>query len=236
MDTIKGNNCNIFGHTTTICATNKIAHPIVVVEGARKVGVVISKSTDNKQNQFQWQVVGKRNKGSVSGENGPCASKVHQNENENGCSTSGIHTSDCNDHVTSDVCNVICHEDKTPTSPHVVRDMEQEEGATCTALDQSLVVSNTDACATVNQVLSTISHELNVDVAAMGGDINACTSLDKKLAVCNTIACATMNPVSHKVNVDIGAMRGDTDKEDADKEIPTSPQSSISSDGETIIN
>ena len=36
----------------------------------------------------------------------------------------------------------------------------------------NLVVSNTDACATVNQVLSTISHELNVDVAAMGGDIN----------------------------------------------------------------
>ena len=97
---------------------------------------------------------------------------MHQNENENGCSTSGIHTSDCNDHVTLDVCNAICHEDKTPTSPHVVRDMEQEEGATFTALDQSLVVSNTDACATVNQVLSTISHEMNVDVAAMGGDIN----------------------------------------------------------------
>ena len=60
-----------------ICATNKVAHPTVVAEGARKVGAVISKSTDNKHNQFQWQVVGKRNKGSVSGENGPCASKVH---------------------------------------------------------------------------------------------------------------------------------------------------------------
>ena len=123
----------------------------MVVEGARKVGVVISKSTDNKQNQFQWQVVGKQNKGSISGENGPSASKVHNcNENENGCLTSGIHMSDCNDHVSSDVCNAVCHEDKTPTSPHVLRDMEQEERATCTALDQNLVVSNTNACATVN--------------------------------------------------------------------------------------
>ena len=64
----------------------------------------------------------------------------------------------------------------------------------------------------------------------------ACTSLDQNFTVCNTIACATMNPVSHEVNVDIGAMGGDTDKEDADKEIPTSPQSPNSSDGETIIN
>ena len=38
------------------------------------------------------------------------------------------------------------------------------------------------------------------------------------------------------MNVDIGAMGGDTDKEDADKEIPTSPQSPNSSDGEIIIN
>ena len=44
------------------------------------------------------------------------------------------------------------------------------------------------------------------------------------------------NPVSHEVNVDIGAIGGDTDKEDADKEIPTSPQSPNSSNGETIIN
>nr|XP_034902021.1 uncharacterized protein LOC118039434 [Populus alba] len=101
------NNCNIFGHTTTICTTNKVAHPTAVAEGARKVGAVISKSADNKQNQFQWQ-----------------------SENENGCSTSGIHMSDCNDHATSDVCNVGCCEDKTPTSPHVLRDMEQEDGAT----------------------------------------------------------------------------------------------------------
>ena len=83
----------------------------------------------------------KRNKGSVSGENGLCASKVHQNENENGCSTSGIHTSNCNDHVTSDVCNAICHDDKTPTSPHVVRDMEQEEGATCTGPSCIIMIS-----------------------------------------------------------------------------------------------
>ena len=62
---------NVFGHTTTKCATNKVAHPTVVAKGTRKVGAVICKSADNKQNQFQWQVVVKRNKGSVSGENGP---------------------------------------------------------------------------------------------------------------------------------------------------------------------
>ncbi|XP_034890608.1 uncharacterized protein [Populus alba] len=108
------NNYNIFGHTIVICTTNKVAHPTVVAEGVRKVGAVTSKSADNKQNQFQWQVVVKRNKGSISGENGPCASKVHKNENENDFSTSRIHTSNCNDHVTSDVCNVVCHEDKLP--------------------------------------------------------------------------------------------------------------------------
>jgi hypothetical protein len=76
----------------------------VVAEGKRKVGVVNSKSVDNKQNKFQWQVVVKRNKGSVSGENGRLACKVC-NCNENGCSTSGIHMSDCNmnDHAASDV-------------------------------------------------------------------------------------------------------------------------------------
>jgi len=43
----------------------------VVAEGKRKLGVVNFKSADNKQNQFQWQVVIKRNKGSVNGENSP---------------------------------------------------------------------------------------------------------------------------------------------------------------------
>jgi hypothetical protein len=66
----------------------------------------------------------------------------------------------------------------------------------------------------------------------------ACTPLDQSLAVCNTTACATINLVSHEVNVDIGAMRGDTDKEHADKEslslIPTSPQTLTPSDGETF--
>jgi hypothetical protein len=97
------------------------------------------------------------------------ASKV-RNCNENGCSTSGILKSDFNmiDHATSDVCNVDCYEDENLTSPFVLRDMEQEEGATCIVLDQSLVVSNTAACATVNQVLSVNSHELNVDFEAMG--------------------------------------------------------------------
>ena len=33
----------------------------MVAEGKRNVGAVNSKSADNKQNQFQWQVVGKRN-------------------------------------------------------------------------------------------------------------------------------------------------------------------------------
>jgi len=82
----------------------------------------------------------------------PLASKV-RNCNENGCSTSSIHMSDCNmnDHAASDVCNVDYYEDENLTSPFVLRDMEQEEGATCTALDQSLVVSNTAACATVNK-------------------------------------------------------------------------------------
>jgi len=70
------------------------------------------------------------------------------------------------------VCNVDCYEDENLTSPLVLRDMEQEEGATCIVLDQILVVSNTAACATVNQVLSVNSHELNVDFEAMGVDTN----------------------------------------------------------------
>ena len=47
------NTCNVFGHTTTICATHNIDNLKVVVEGKRNVGVVNSKSADNKQNQFQ---------------------------------------------------------------------------------------------------------------------------------------------------------------------------------------
>jgi len=86
---LKCSNCNVFGHTTTICAPNNIDNLKVVAEGKRNVGDVNSKSADNKQNQFQWQVVVKRNKGSVSGGNDPLASKVG-NCNENGCSTSGI--------------------------------------------------------------------------------------------------------------------------------------------------
>ena len=48
----------------------------------------------------------------MSGENDPFASKVG-NSNENGCSTSGIHMSDCNmtDHATSNVRNDDCYED-----------------------------------------------------------------------------------------------------------------------------
>jgi hypothetical protein len=94
----------------------------VVVEDKRNVGAVNSKSMDNKQNQFQWQVVGKRNKGSISGENDPLASKV-RNCNENGYSTSGIHMSDCNmnDHAASDVCNADCYEEENPSSPLVLK-------------------------------------------------------------------------------------------------------------------
>ena len=62
---------------------NNIDNLKVVAEGKRNVGAMNSKSVDNKQNQFQWQVVGKRNKGYVSGENDPLASKVG-NCNENG--------------------------------------------------------------------------------------------------------------------------------------------------------
>jgi hypothetical protein len=53
------NNCNVFGHTTVICATSKVDDLTMGVEGKRKVGAVNSKPADNKQNQFQWQVVGK---------------------------------------------------------------------------------------------------------------------------------------------------------------------------------
>jgi hypothetical protein len=65
----KCSNCNVFGHTTSICSINNVDNLSVVAEGKRKIGIVSSKSTDNKQNQFQWQVVVKRNKGSASGEN-----------------------------------------------------------------------------------------------------------------------------------------------------------------------
>jgi hypothetical protein len=114
----KCSNCNVFGHTTSICATNNIDKLKVVEEGKRNIGVVNSKSADNKQNQFQWQVVGKQNKGSVIGENDPLASKVG-NCNENGCSTSGIHMSNCNmnDHAASNVRNADCYEDENPSSP-----------------------------------------------------------------------------------------------------------------------
>jgi len=110
----------------------------VVVKGKRNLGALNSKSADNKQNQFQWQVVGKRNKGSVSGENAPLASKVG-NCNKNGCSTSGIHMSDCNmiNHAASDVRNAACHEDENPSSPLVLKslreDMKQEQRAASTA-------------------------------------------------------------------------------------------------------
>jgi hypothetical protein len=53
------NNCNVFGHTTMIRATSKVDDLTMGVEGKRKVGAVNSKPADNKQNQFQWQVVGK---------------------------------------------------------------------------------------------------------------------------------------------------------------------------------
>jgi len=133
-----------------------------VVEGKRNLGAINSKSADNKQNQFQLQVVSKRNKGSVSGENAPLASKVG-NCNENGCSTFGIHISDCNmnDHATSDVRNAACHEDENPSSPLVLKslreDMKKEQGAGSTALDQDMdtMGGDTDGERT-DKVLSTI--------------------------------------------------------------------------------
>jgi len=135
----------------------------VVAEGKRNVGVVNSKSADNKQNQFHWQVVVKRNKGSVSGENDPLASKV-RNCNENGCSTSDIHMSDCNmnDHAASDVRNADCYEDENPSSPPVLKslrgEMKQEQGATSTALDQDMdaMGGDTDRERTDKELMSTI--------------------------------------------------------------------------------
>jgi hypothetical protein len=94
------------------------------------------------------------------------------NCNENGCSTSALHISDCNtnDNATLDVPNADCYEDGNPTSPLVLKslreDMMLEEGAACTSLDQSLAIFNTTACATINPV----SHEVNVDIRAIGGD------------------------------------------------------------------
>ena len=132
-----------------------------MAEGKRNLGAMNSKSADNKQNQFQWQVVGKRNKGSVSGENAPLASKVG-NCNENGCSTSGIHMSDCNmiDHAASDVRNAACHEDENPSSPLVLNreDMKQEQGAASTALDQDMdaMGGDTDGEQTDKESTSTI--------------------------------------------------------------------------------
>jgi len=159
----KCSNCNVFGHTTSICATNNIDKLKVVEEGKRNIGVVNFKSADNKQNQFQWQVVGKQNKGSVIGENDPLASKVG-NCNENGCSTSGIHMSNCNmnDHAASNVRNADCYEDENPSSPLDLKslrgDMKQEQGATSTALDQDMdaMGGDTDGERTDKELTSTI--------------------------------------------------------------------------------
>jgi len=64
----------------------------------------------------------------------------------------------------------MCYEDGNPTSPLVLKslreDMMLEERAACTYLDQSLAICNTTACATINPV----SHEVNVDIRAIGGD------------------------------------------------------------------
>jgi hypothetical protein len=60
----------------------------------------------------------------VSGENDPLASKV-RNYNENGCSRSGIHMSDCNmnDYAASNVRNAECYEDENPSSPLVLKSL-----------------------------------------------------------------------------------------------------------------
>jgi len=99
----------------------------------------------------------------VSCENDPLASKVH-NCDENGCSTSGIHISDCNmnDHTASDVCNADCYEDENPSSPLILKslrgEMKQEQGATSTALDQDMdaMGGDTDGEGTDKELTSTI--------------------------------------------------------------------------------
>jgi len=99
----------------------------------------------------------------VSGENAPLASKVG-NCNENGCLTSGIHMSDCKmiDHAASDVHNAACHEDENPSSPLVIKsfreDMNQEQGAASTALDQDMdaMRGDTDGEQTDKESTSTI--------------------------------------------------------------------------------
>ena len=99
----------------------------------------------------------------MSGENAPLASKVG-NCNENGCSTSGIHMSDCNmiNHAASDVRNAACHEDENPSSPFVLKslreDMKQEQGAASTALDQDMdaIRGDPDGEQTDKELTSTI--------------------------------------------------------------------------------
>ena len=46
----KCSNCNVFGHTTALCAN--IDNLKVVAEGKRNLGAINFKSVDNKQNQF----------------------------------------------------------------------------------------------------------------------------------------------------------------------------------------
>ena len=93
----------------------------------------------------------------------PLASKVG-NCNENGCSTSGIHMSDCNmiDHAASYVRHAACHEDENPSSPLVLKsfreDMKHEQRAASTALDQDMdaMGGDTDGEQTDKELTSTI--------------------------------------------------------------------------------
>jgi hypothetical protein len=68
-----------------MCCNNKVDKLSMVVQTKRKNGVVRSKSADNKQNQFQWQEVVKRNKFPTNNENGHLAFGVRNTDrNEDG--------------------------------------------------------------------------------------------------------------------------------------------------------
>lgn len=86
MDTSKRSNSNVFVHTiSSMCCNNKVDKLSMVVQTKRKNGVVRSKSANNKQNQFQWQEVVKRNKFPTNNENGHLAFGVRNTDrNEDG--------------------------------------------------------------------------------------------------------------------------------------------------------
>jgi hypothetical protein len=105
-----------------MCCNNKVDNLSMVVKTKRKTGVVRSKSADNKQNQFQWQEVVKRNKFPTNGENGHLAF--------------GVRNTDCND--------------GNPISTPIMNSLRgYKRRGTCIVLDQRIIDSNTAICETI---------------------------------------------------------------------------------------